>query len=84
MRTSTCSRLGFESCAGDVGSRVPVIACIKSPSRTFPAHRERRFGQTLRSSQAGYSTETLLPEAVESLYTRTNSHKLDPSSDLGI
>ena len=90
MRTSTYLVLGIGvgSCAGHVGSRVSVIPCIssmfKSLSRTFPAHHERRSGQDLRSSQAGYSTETLLSEAVEFLCTRTNSHKLDPSSDLGI
>ena len=70
---------------GRAGSRGPVIASYLSlPSKTFQEHLGLHFVQVPHNSQAGHSIESLHFEAFESLYTRTNLHKLDPSSDLEI
>ena len=67
------------------GGRAPVIVSYSSLlSKTFQEHLWLHFVQVLRNSQAGHSIESLHSEAFESLYTRTNLHKLDPSSDLEI
>lgn len=53
-------------------------------SKTYQEHPWRRFVQDPHSNPAGRSIEIRQPEAFGSLYTRRNSHKPDPSSDLEI
>lgn len=86
-----CVRNAYAYVDPRVPTRQPQLFshCIQSftrctsLSRTSRVHLARRCVQDPRSSRAGCSTEILPSAAFGSLYTRTNSHKRDPSSDLG-